>query len=261
MVGGHIDLITQNGRPVQHILQIAEGRFKELADTLTGEPEGVEKLIVCVCHSAVHQRRIVVCLDHTELGIVLALVECVEEALALLLEGHILRHELEVLDAALGDDQLDALDVSRRGIACELADVLDIVIEEPILQVGIEGAGLEETVTQKHHAVVAVSVLKEHACIQQSFAVPDDVFDLGFFFLCFEVVTVGFLDAYYVLGKTADPVSDDEDGLLRELDRTFDATECQCDIRLPGGLVGCGIRREVAGTPCHHIRIQRLGNK
>ena len=42
IVGGHVDLITQNGRSVQHILQIAEGRLEELADTLTGKPEGVE---------------------------------------------------------------------------------------------------------------------------------------------------------------------------------------------------------------------------
>ena len=148
VVGGHVDLITQNGRPVQHILQIAEGRFKELADALTGKPEGVEELIVGVRHISVHQGRIVISLDHAELGIVLALVECVEETSALLFKGHILWHEFEILDAALGDDQLDVLDVSRRGVACELADVLDIVIEEPILQVGIEGAGLEEAISE-----------------------------------------------------------------------------------------------------------------
>lgn len=230
VVGGHVDLITQNGRPVQHILQIAEGWFKELADTLTGEPEGIEKLIVCVCHSAVHQRSIVVSLDYAEGGGVLALVERVKEAFALFLEGHIFRHEFEILDTALGDDQLDVLDISRRGIACELADVLDIVIKEPILHVGVKGAGLEETVTQKHHAVSTVSVLVEYLGFEQSLTVPDDVFDLGFFFLCFEVVTVGFLDAYHVLCKAADPVSDDEDRFLRELDDVLDTTECKSNI-------------------------------
>ena len=183
-----------------------------------------------------------VCLDHTELGVVLALVECVKEALALFLEGHILRHELEVLDAALGDDQLDVLDISRRGVACELADVLDIVIEEPVLQVGVEGAGLEEAVAQEHHSVVVISVLKEYACIQQSLAVPDDVFDLGFFFLCSEVVSVRFLNADGICLEAADSVTDDEDRLLGELDDVLNATECECDIRLPRCLVGCRIR-------------------
>ena len=170
-------------------------------------------------------------------------------------------HEFEILDTALGDDQLDVLDISRRGIACELADVLDIVIKEPVLHVGVKGAGLEETVTQKHHAVSTVSVLVEYLGFEQSLTVPDDVFDLGFFFLCFEVVTVGFLDAYHVLCKAADPVSDDEDRFLRELDDVLDTTECKSNIRLPRGLVGSGIRREVAGAPCHHIRIQRLCDK
>ena len=193
-----------------------------------------------------HQGSVVVCLDYAKGGGVLALVHGVEPSLEALLEGHILWHELKILDAALGDDQLDILDISRRGIACELADLRDIVIKEPILQVGVEGAGLEEAVAQEHHAVVVISVLKEHACIQQSLAVPDHVFDLGFFFLCSEVVSFGFLDADGISREAADSVTDDEDGLLGELDGTLDATQCQRDIRLPRGLVGSGIRREIA---------------
>ena len=200
-------------------------------------------------------------LDHTELGVVLALVECVKEALALFLEGHILGHEFEILDAALGDDQLDVLDISRRGVACELADVFDIVIKEPILQVGVESAGLEETITQEHHAVRAVSVLVEYLGIQQSLAVPDDVFNLGFFFLCSEVVSVCFLNADGICLEAADSVTDNEDRLLGELDDVLDATECERDIRLPRGLVGGGIGREVAGAPRHHIGIERLCDK
>ena len=261
VVGGHVDLITQNGRSVQHILQIAEGWFKELADTLTCKPEGVEKLIVGVRHVAIHQGSIVISLDHTEGGCVLALVECVEEAFAFLLEGHILRHELEILDAALGDDQLDVLDISRRGISCELAYLRDIVIKEPVMQVGIEGAGLEEAVAQKHHSVVVISVLKEHACIQQRLAVPDHIFDLGFFFLCSEVVSVRFLNADGICFEAADSVTDDEDGLLGELDDVLNATEGERDIRLPRGLVGSGIGREVAGAPRYHIGIERLCDK
>ena len=109
--------------------------------------------------------------------------------------------------------------------------------------------------------MVVISVLKEHACIQQSFAVPDHVFDLGFFFLCSQVVRFGFPDANGICREAADSVTDDEDGLFRELDGTLDATECQRDIRLPRGLVGSGIRREVAGTPRHHIGVERLCDK
>ena len=46
-----------------------------------------------------------------------------------------------------------------------------------------------------------------------------------------------------------------------ELDDVLDATECERDIRLPRGLVGGGIRREVAGAPRHHIGIQRFCDK
>ena len=133
MVGGHVDLITQEGRLVQHRLQVVEGRLEELSDTFTGEPEGVEKLIVGVRHSAIHQRSIVVCLDHAEGGVVLALVHGIQPTLAFLRERHILGHELKVFDAALGNHQLDILNLSCRGKACELADLGDIVIEEPIL--------------------------------------------------------------------------------------------------------------------------------
>ena len=261
MVCGHIDLIAQKGRTVQHILKILKGRLKEFADALTGEPDGIEKLIVCVRHHTVHKRSIVVSLDHTEDRVVIAFVERVKKALALLLEGHILWHEFEVLHTALGDDQLDVLDIARRGIARKSAYLRDVVIKEPILQVGVECAGLEKAVAQKHHAACAVSVRVEYLGIQQSLAVPDDVFDLGLFFLCPKVVRVGFLDAYHILGKAADSVANNKDGFLGKPDRALDAAERKRDIRLPGSLIGGSVGRKVAGAPCHHIRIQRFGNK
>ena len=261
MVCGHIDLIAQKGRTVQHILQILKGRLKKLADALTGEPDGIEQLIVGIRHHAVHQRSIVVSLDNTENRVVIAFVERVEKALALLLEGHILWHELEILHAALGDDQLDVLDIARRGIARKSAYLCDVVIKEPILQVGVECTGLEETIAQKHHAVHAVSVFAKYLGIQQSLAVPDDVFDLGFFLFCPKVVRVGFLDAYHIFGKAADSVANDEDGFLGKPDRALDAAERECDIRLPGSLIGGSVGRKIAGAPCHHVRIQRFCNK
>ena len=108
---------------------------------------------------------------------------------------------------------------------------------------------------------IAVSVHVEYLGIQQSLAVPDDVFDLGFFFLCPKVVRVGFLDAYHILGKAADSVANDKDGFLGKPDRALDAAERESDIRLPGSLVGGGVGRKVAGAPLHHIRIQRFCNK
>ena len=261
MVCGHIDLIAQKGRTVQHILQILKGRLKKLADALTSKPDGIEKLIVGVRHHAVHKRGIVVSLDNTEDRVVIAFVERVEKALALLLEGHILWHELEVLHTALGDDQLDVLDITRRGIASKSAYLRDVVIKEPILQVGVECAGFEETVAQKHHAVHAVSVRVEYLGIQQGLAVPNDVFDLGLLFLRPKIVRVGFLDAYHILGKAADSVANDEDGFLGKPDRALDAAEGECDIRLPGSLIGGIVGRKVAGAPRHHVRIQRFCNK
>ena len=202
-----------------------------------------------------------VSLDNTEDRVVIAFVERVEKAFALLLEGHILWHELEALHAALGDDQLNVLDIARRGIARKSAYLRDIVIKEPILQVGVESAGLEETVAQKHHTVRTVSVHVEYLGIQQSLAVPDDVFDLGLLFLRPKVVRVGFLNAYHIFGKATDSVANDEDGFLGKPDRALDTAERERDIRLPGSLIGGGVGRKVAGAPCHHIRIQRFGNK
>ena len=77
----------------------ANGRIEELTDALTCKPEGVEELIVGIRHISMHQGSIMVGFDHTEYGVVLTLVECVKEAPALFLEGHILRHEFEILDA------------------------------------------------------------------------------------------------------------------------------------------------------------------
>ena len=261
VVCGHIDLIAQKGRTVQHILKILKGRLKKLADALTSKPDGIEKLIVGVRHHTVHQRGIVVSLDNTEDRVVIAFVERVEKALALLLEGHILWHEFEVLHTALGDDQLDVLDIARRGIARKPAYLCDVVIKEPILQVGVESAGLEETIAQKHHAVHAVSVRVEYLGIQQSLAVPDDVFDLGLLFLSPKVVRVGFLNAYHIFGKAADSVANNKDGFLGKPDRALDAAERESDIRLPGSLIGGSVGRKVAGTPCYHVHIQRFCNK
>ena len=107
----------------------------------------------------------------------------------------------------------------------------------------------------------AVSVRVEYLGIQQSLAVPDDVFDLGLLFLCPKVVRVGFLDAYHILGKAADSVANNKDGFLGKPDRALDAAERERDIRLPGSLVGGGVGRKVAGAPYHHVRIQRFCNK
>ena len=41
----------------------------------------------------------------------------------------------------------------------------------------------------------------------------------------------------------------------------LDAAERECDIRLPGSLIGGIVGRKIAGAPRHHIRIQRFGNK
>ena len=106
-----------------------------------------------------------------------------------------------------------------------------------------------------------VSVHIEYLGIQQSLAVPDDVFDLGLLFLCPKVVRVGFLDAYHIFGKAAYSVANDEDGFLGKTDRALDAAERECNIRLPGSLIGGGVGRKVAGAPFYHVRIQRFGNK
>ena len=41
----------------------------------------------------------------------------------------------------------------------------------------------------------------------------------------------------------------------------LDAAERECDIRLPGSLIGGSVGRKVAEAPRHHIRIQRFCNK
>ena len=109
--------------------------------------------------------------------------------------------------------------------------------------------------------MVVISVLKEHACVQRSFTVPDNIFDLGLLFLCPKVVRIGFLNAYHIFGKAADSVTNDEDGFLGKPDRALDAAERECNIRLPGSLIGGIVGRKIAGAPRHHVRIQRFCNK
>lgn len=72
---------------------------------------------------------------------------------------------------------------------------------------------------------------------------------------------IGFLDAYHVFGKAADSVANNKDRFLGKPDRALDAAERECDIRLPGSLVGGSVGRKVAGAPRHHVRIQRFCNK
>ena len=43
---------------------------------------------------------------------------------------------------------------------------IDVWFEDPILKVGIEGAGFEEAVSQKKHTIGIVTILHEYACIQ-----------------------------------------------------------------------------------------------
>lgn len=107
----------------------------------------------------------------------------------------------------------------------------------------------------------AVSVFAKYLGIQQSLAVPEDVFDFGFFLLCPKVVRIGFLNAYHILGKAADSVANNKDGFLGKPDRALDTAERECNIRLPGSLIGGIVGRKIAGAPCHHVRIQRFGNK
>ena len=72
---------------------------------------------------------------------------------------------------------------------------------------------------------------------------------------------VGFLNAYHIFSKAADSVANNKDGFLGKPDRALDAAERECDIRLPGSLIGGIVGRKVAGAPLHHVRIQRFGNK
>ena len=178
-----------------------------------------------------------VCLDNAKGGGILTLIECIQPALERLLEGHVLRHEFEILHAAFGDDQLDILDISCRGIARELADAGNAVVLKPLLEVGIKGAGLEEAIAKEHHSLVGVIKLLKYTGIEKCFTVPDYIFDVCFFFLGNEIVILGFLYANGICLEAADSVSNDEDGFFRKLDGAFDATQCQGSVGLPGCLI------------------------
>ena len=61
-------------------------------------------------------------------------------------KGHLerltFRHKLEVFETALGDDELDILDLTRGGVACKLSDGGDAFVLEPFLQISIERTSL-----------------------------------------------------------------------------------------------------------------------
>ena len=146
----HMDMIAQKCGITQHPLEKIKGILKKFADFFARQSDGIDELIVGMCHPSVHQRGIVICLDNTEGRSILALVKCIEPTFEALLNGHTFRHELQILEAALGNDQLDLLDLPRRGLAGELADLRDAVIRKPLLQICVEGAGLEEAVSEQH---------------------------------------------------------------------------------------------------------------
>ena len=167
----HIDVIPHEGRLVLHPLKKAEGFVQELTHSLARQPQRIDELVVGVRHPAVHQGSIVVCLDNAEDRGILTFVERIEPTLECLFKGHVLRHEFEILHAALGNDQLDILDASCRGIASELADAGDAVVLKPLLEVGIKGAGLEEAIAEEHHALVGVIKLLKYTGIEKCFTV------------------------------------------------------------------------------------------
>ena len=143
---------------------------------------GIQELIVGIGHGAAHVGGQLVRLDHAECRGVFALVHVVQPRAEAFFKRFALGNEFQILQTALCNDQLDVRHLACRGVTAELTDLGNIIILEPILKPSAEGAGLEEAVSEKHHALVFKFVVLKYADIQKPLAVPDDIFDFGFFF-------------------------------------------------------------------------------
>ena len=82
-------------------------------------------------------QRLLVRLDYAEGGCGLSFVYSIKPRLEGFAEVHAFRHKLEVLEATLGDDELDILDLSRGGVTCELSYRCDALVLEPFLQIRV----------------------------------------------------------------------------------------------------------------------------
>ena len=77
-------------------------------------------------------QRLLVGLDHAEGGCGLSFIHSIKLRFEGISELHTFRHKFEVFEAALGDDELDVLNLSRCGVACELSDGGDAVCQQTI---------------------------------------------------------------------------------------------------------------------------------
>ena len=244
-----------------YLPEVVEGRCYKFGNLFGCRIDCIDELIVGISHIAEHMQRLLVGLDHAKGGRSLSFIHSIKPRLEGFAEAHILRHKLEVFEAAFGDDELDVLNLSCGGISCELSYLGDAVIRKPLLKIRVECTSLEEAVSKEHHAFIAVACVLKFAHIKESFAIPYHVLNLGFFLGCNKTLLCILFYAYGVSLEFADLIGNDKDRFLREPDCAFDATECQGNIRLPRCLIRNTIRRKSAGTPIHHSLIEWLSNE
>lgn len=70
--------------------------------------------------------------------------------------------EFQVFDATWRRDQFDVLDFFSEGKSVDLIKFRDPVIGKELLDIRIETAALEETITQEQHPVLAVISKQTH---------------------------------------------------------------------------------------------------
>ena len=238
-----VNVVTQKGGIRQHIVKVIKGIRQHLFFyARIGKPERVYQLIIGVRHAPVHQRRGLVRLDNAEHRFIFSFVCGVEPLFETLLIGGLRRHEFEIFQTALSNDQLDILHIPRCGIARKLTDAGNAVVRKPFLQPRIERAGLEKPVAQQHHAVVGIPVFFKHADVEHRLSVPNLVFDRHFLFGCRKIMVGSLFHADRICFKGADSVRHDENCLFRQSDGAFNAAHRQGKVRLPRCLIGHIIR-------------------
>ena len=129
-----------------HLFQIFQRHRKENLRVTAGKRDCIEQLITGVRHVSIHLTGIVIRLYHTEIGCVLSFIRRIQPQLEFLLQWHLLRQEFQILQTALGDDQLDIRHIACSSESGKLTDLLDIVRLKPPLQIGVERAGFKESV-------------------------------------------------------------------------------------------------------------------
>ena len=158
-------MIAHNRRIVLQLSHVLDGRLEELIHLFLRHLQSIQQLIMSRHHTSVKKVRLLLMLYHAEHRIS-TLQPLAQPA------------KLQILNAGRRSDQLDVLDRLRQRESVQLLDFRNPVVSKELLNVCVETAGLEKSVSEQQHAVLLVLGAKQ-GLVHQRLTVPDAVRNLN----------------------------------------------------------------------------------